>query len=256
MENYVLGRTDGPVAFLRLNRPEKRNALTPAMLEFIEQQTASWERDASMHVLVIEGSGPTFCAGADIEFLATLDECRMREWEFAGNRVLDRIENSRLISIASLNGPAMGGGLTLAAACDLRMAVSDAVFGQPEIDLGWIPGWSGVRRLARCVGGHRAKQLCLTGERIHCARAQEIGLLDAVVPAGELNSTAAALAQRIASNGAAAGAIKLLADHLSADHGPGFAHHFDALVNSSLLHSEKGRAMIRNFLEKRSSAKA
>jgi enoyl-CoA hydratase/carnithine racemase len=249
MEDHIIARRDGPVAFVRLNRPQKRNALTPAMLEFLEQQTACGERDPALRVLVIEGSGPAFCAGADIAFLSTLDECGMRDWELLGNRVLDRIENSRLIAIASLNGPAMGGGLSLAAACDLRIASAEATFAQPEIELGWIPGWSGVRRLARSIGAHRAKQLCLTGRRIDCGEAERIGLIDGAVPAPELETATLALARKIAEGGAAAGAIKALADGT-----PQMSHQFDALVNASLLHSEKGQRMIRNFLRKHDSA--
>jgi enoyl-CoA hydratase len=249
VESPVIARTDGAVGFLRLNRPERRNALTPPMLEFIEQQTAAWEGDASVGVLVIEAGGSAFCAGADIEFLSTVDEPRMRAWELLGNRVLDRIENSRLISIASLNGPAMGGGLTVAAACDFRMAAAHASFAQPEIELGWVPGWNGVRRLARSAGAHWAKRLSLTGERIGSERAQQIGFVDRVIAAEQLAAATLDFARGIAAAGPAASAVKLLADG-----GPAMAHHFDALVNSSLLHSEKGKLMIRKFLEKRSTA--
>ena len=249
MEEYLEARCEGHVAFARLNRPEKKNALTPEMLESLESHLARWERDPALRVLVIEAAGNAFCAGADIRFLSTLDEAGMRAWELLGNRVLDRLERCTMISIASLNGYALGGGLTLAAACDLRIAASTATFAQPESGLGWIPGWGGVRRLARSIGPQRAKELCLTGERIDAAEARRIGLISRAVEPADLPAATRELAAKIVEAGPAAASIKRLADGP-----PELAHHYDALVNASLLHSEKGRRMIEGFLKRNTAS--
>jgi enoyl-CoA hydratase/carnithine racemase len=165
-----------------------------------------------------------------------------------GNRVLDRIQESPLVSVAAISGYAFGGGLTLAAACDFRVASEDSLFGQPEIDLGWVPGWGGVARLVRLIGPARAKDLCMTGRRVTAPYAQSAGLVDRLAAKPELRESAASFARELAGRESQAlRGIKALA--AAATTGPA-AHRFDALLNSSLLHNPKAQAAIAGFLER------
>jgi enoyl-CoA hydratase/carnithine racemase len=191
--------------------------------------------------------------GADIEVLSRMNQSTMQDWEMLGNRVLDRLQNSPLVLVAAIPGHALGGGLTLAAACDFRIAADTARFAQPEIDLGWIPGWGGVARLARLVGPARARELSMTGRRIDAAEARAIGLIEeAVAPEAfeaRVNEFAAGLAGRSA---AALRAIKGLAGALWPA-APPTAHRFDALVNASLLNDPRGQEAIVRFLERKAA---
>ena len=142
MNHKILSTECKGVAYLRLNKSAKLNALDEEMLVEIRQRFADWERSRAIVAVVLTSTSErAFCVGADIEILSQFDEESMQTWEVVGGRVLDSIQSSPLISIASIGGYCLGGGLTLATACDFRIASSRATFGQPEIDLGWIPGW-------------------------------------------------------------------------------------------------------------------
>jgi enoyl-CoA hydratase len=247
-EKILASARDG-VAELMLNKPAKLNALDQEMLADIEHWFSVWEGEGSVSVVVLGSTGNrAFCVGADIEVLSHLTVQSMQEWEMIGNRVLDRLQSSSLVSIASIPGYAFGGGLTLAAACDFRVCASQSQFAQPEIDLGWVPGWGGVRRLARLVGVPRAKDLCMTGRRITALEAQGAGLVDRIVEGGELMEQARRFASELAARQPEAlRGIKALAE--SGGTGQA-AHHLDALLNSSLLHNDKARAAIEAFLNK------
>lgn len=236
------------VRWLRLNKPPKLNALDEEMLDAIARQFDAWERDPDVTVAVLAStSQKAFCCGADIERLAALDSRAMVDWELGGSAVLDKIERSPLISIASIPGYAMGGGLTLALACDFRIAADVAAFSQPEIGLGWIPGWGGVERLARAVGVVRAKDLSMTGRRIQAEEAARIGLVDRVAPAAELEQRTEELAASLAAQSRTAlRAIKAIAGG-----GAAAARSLDAFANSALLNDPGGQAAIQRFLEKK-----
>ena len=250
----VLAEASGGVARLVLNKPQKLNVLDEQMLGEMERSFDEWERNGDVTVVVVGAAGErAFCAGADIATLAKLTEATMRDWELLGNRVLDRIQNSPLISVASIPGHALGGGLTLAAACDFRIAADHSGLGQPEIDLGWVPGWGGVARLVRLIGHGRALDLSMTGRRITAREAESIGLLNRVVPVAELEAAVAAFAGNLSGRSREAlRGIKALAAAASLPRGPE-AHRFDALLNSSLLNDERGQAAIRRFLERKKS---
>jgi enoyl-CoA hydratase len=237
------------VAELLLNKPAKLHALDEEMLAAIEHWFGVWEREGSISVVVLGSTGDrAFCVGADIEVLSRLNVQSMQEWELLGNRVLDRIQSSPLISIASIPGYVFGGGLTLALSCDFRVCAPHAVFGQPEIDLGWVPGWGGVRRLARLVGVTLAKDLCMTGRRIGAPEAQAAGLVDRIVEDGELRDKTMRFACELAARQPEAlRGIKALSDF---DVTSPAAHRFDALLNSSLLHNDRARAAIEAFLNR------
>jgi enoyl-CoA hydratase/carnithine racemase len=249
----VLARAEGAIAYLLLNKPAKLNALDEGMLLAIEQQFAAWEQDLSIAIVVLGSTSErAFCVGADIEVLSRLNESSMQAWELLGNRVLDRIQSSPLVSVASISGQALGGGLTLAAACDFRICSANATFGQPEIDLGWVPGWGGVIRLSRLAGVGRAKELCMTGRRITAREAEAIGLVNRVVEVDQLAAKTAEFASGLAAKSRdALRGIKALAEPRGSD---AAAHLLDALLNSSLLNNERGQAAIAKFLARKKSS--
>ena len=247
-QKMVASVRDG-VAELQLNKPAKLNALDEEMLLEIEKWFGTWEAEPSVSVVLLSSSSErAFCVGADIEVLSRHTTESMQAWEFLGNRVLDRIQDSPLVSIAAISGYSFGGGLTLAAACDFRVASEEAMFGQPEIDLGWVPGWGGVARLARLIGIARAKDLCMTGRRVPAEYGQSAGLVDRLASKTELRDAAERFARDLAGKEPQAlRGIKALA--AAGATGPA-AHRFDALLNSSLLHNPKAQAAIAGFLER------
>jgi len=242
------------IGHVLLDKPAKLNALDSEMLLEIERCIGDWESGDAVSVVVVGStSDRAFCVGADLEVLSRMNETTMQEWEMLGNRVLDRIQHSPLLSIAAIPGHALGGGLTLAAACDFRLSSDKATFAQPEIDLGWIPGWGGVARLARLVGAARAKELCISGRRIGAAEARSIGLLDDAIPPSEFEGRVSAFARQLAARSqAAVRAIKGLADGLHPANPP-TAHRFDALLNASLLNDPRGQAAIAAFLSRKAA---
>ncbi len=162
--------------------------------------------------VIVTGSGRAFVAGADISELAGTNAVTAKELARRGQEVLRRFETSSKPVIAAVNGFALGGGCELAMACHIRIASEQAKFGQPEVKLGTAPGYGGTQRLSRLVGKGRALQLLLTGETIDAAEAFRIGLVNAVVPAGELMARASAVLRQIISNGplAVAACIELV----------------------------------------------
>ena len=197
-DNLILER-DGAVATLTINRPKVMNALNRATLQELDAAVAALGADDGVRAIVLTGAGEkAFVAGADINELAVLTPVEGKEHARFGQRVFDRIEQLGTPVIAAINGFALGGGCELAMACTLRLAADTARLGQPEINLGIIPGYAGSQRLPRLVGKGRALEMLLTGDMISAARAFEIGLVNQVVPAADLPSTARALAHKLA----------------------------------------------------------
>lgn len=187
------------VALMTVRRPDVLNALNASLLCQIESALIELQVRKEIRVLVITGAGRAFVAGGDIGEMAEMDQLKGREYVLLGQRVLWRMENSRLPIIAAVNGFALGGGCELALACDIRLASEDARFGQPEVGLGIIPGFGGSQRLARICGPGVAKDLVLTGRIIRAQEALSIGLVSAVFPASALISEARKMADVIAS---------------------------------------------------------
>jgi enoyl-CoA hydratase/carnithine racemase len=215
MSEHLLLAIDGPVATITLNRPDKLNAFTIAMLEALEGACARMERDDSIRaVIVASASAKAFCAGADIVDWGALGPHGMwAQWIRDGQRVFDRLARLRQPSIAAIGGLAYGGGLELALACDIRIAGEGARFGLPEVTIGAVPGWAGTQRLPRLIGPGRAKHLILTGQPIDAAKAEAWGLVTEVVAPDRLAPRALELARRIAENApTAVQAAKQLAD--------------------------------------------
>ena len=198
-EGTVLKQIAGRVATLTINRPEKRNALDAATRSAITAALDQLERDPAVRAVIVTGAGDkAFIAGADIaefEGRAPVDQFRaMSEWSVY--QAADRFPKP---IIAAINGFCLGGGCEFAMACDIRIAADTAKLGQPEINLGIIPGGGGTQRLPRLVGLGNAFKLLYTGDLIDAAEALRIGLVDEVVPAAELMPRARALAEKIAT---------------------------------------------------------
>jgi enoyl-CoA hydratase len=192
----------GQVLLATLNRPTKGNALNRDLIEALDGLAATVEAtyaDADgPRALVITGAGAkAFSAGADVHELDGIDGPTAREQMRRGQRAFDRLERLPVVVIAAVNGFALGGGLELAMAADLRVAAPTARLGQPEITLENLPGWGGTQRLPRLIGRGRATELILTGDLIDAERAHELGLVNQV--ADDAVAAAVALAERIAA---------------------------------------------------------
>ena len=199
LKNLVLER-DGAVATVTINRPAVLNALSLETLDELGRTMDALRLDEAIRVIVITGAGEkAFVAGADINELARQNPTGGREHALLGQQVFDRIEQLGKPVIAALNGYTLGGGCELAMACALRIAADTAKLGQPEINLGLIPGYGGSQRLARLIGPGRALELLLTGQQITAQEAHRLGLVNRVVPAAELKSEVRALAALLAT---------------------------------------------------------
>lgn len=189
------------IAILRIDRPEAMNSLNAQVLSELSEGLDEIENDCTIKAVIITGEGKAFVAGADIAFMHGLDEQSGYDFGRLGQKVFRRIETMEKPVIAAVNGFALGGGCELAMACDIRIASERAKFGQPEVGLGIIPGYSGTQRLPRLVGKGKAMELILTGNIITAEAARSIGLVDQVVSQESLMDEALAMARKIAGNG-------------------------------------------------------
>jgi enoyl-CoA hydratase len=189
------------IAYITIDRPKVLNALNMATMQEIKQAFADAKQDVDVRVVILTGAGEkAFVAGADIGELSQHTPVSAKEYTHQGQAILDAIENLGKPVIACINGFALGGGCELALACTMRLASENAKLGQPEVKLGLIPGYGGTQRLPRLVGKGVAMQLVLTGEMISAQEAHRIGLVNEVVPAGELIARAEAIAAKIIAN--------------------------------------------------------
>jgi enoyl-CoA hydratase len=200
MFDNILLETDGPVATLTINRPEKRNAVNNATVEDIDRALAQVEANPDVRVLILTGAGEkAFVAGADIQELDKRDTILGRTETRRRQEVYTRIEQLEIPSIAAINGWALGTGLELTLVCTLRVASTNAKLGQPEVKLGIIPGAGGTYRLPRLVGMGRAMEMILTGEPVTADEALAMGLVNRVVPPEKLMEETRALADTLAA---------------------------------------------------------
>ena len=193
------------VAVITINRPDKLNALNATAKRELHAVVAALRDDPAVGAIVITGAGDkSFVAGTDIEELQALDNAGGETFSRGGQEVFDLIEQCGKPVIAAVNGYALGGGCELALACTLRIASDKARFGQPEVNLGIIPGYGGTQRLPRLIGKGKALEMMLTGAPVAAADALTIGLVHAVVPHAELAAAASQLAHTLAGKSRAA----------------------------------------------------
>jgi enoyl-CoA hydratase len=198
-ENLLFDR-DGAIAIVTINRPQVLNALNAATLDELRRAVLEVKHDAAIRVLIITGAGEkSFIAGADINELSKLRPAEGKEHARQGQHVFDLIQHLGKPVIAAINGFALGGGCELALACTLRLAASTARLGQPEINLGIVPGYAGSQRLPRLVGAGVALELLLTGRQVDAEEALRIGLVNRVVPRESLMTEARTLAGELAA---------------------------------------------------------
>lgn len=194
-----LTHMEGGVALITIDRPPV-NALSRDTLTELESAIAAVAADATVRAVVVTGAGAkAFVAGADIAEFPTMTPATGEELSRRGSTIFTKLETMPKPVIAAVNGVCLGGGCELAMACDLRVAASGARFGQPEINLGIIPGYGGTQRLPRLVGASRAKYICMSGEHVDAQEALRIGLADLVVPEAELMDAALGLARKLAA---------------------------------------------------------
>jgi enoyl-CoA hydratase len=201
MEDILTMEFDGPIAILTLNRPAVLNALNADLLTLLEETLDAFTGDPALRAVILTGSGErAFAAGADIAELAALENAVAGQRKArTGQRVTQLLEALPVPTIAAVNGFALGGGCELAMACDFRIASENAKFGQPEVNLGVPPGYGGTQRTTRLLGPGMALFMCLTGEMIDAAEAFRIGLVQRVVPIGDLLPEVKRIAHGIAA---------------------------------------------------------
>ena len=250
-ENLLLER-DGAVAIVTLNRPKVLNALNHQTLAELSACMASLRADEGVRAIILTGAGDkSFVAGADINELATQSPVEGQAHARRGQLIFDAIEQLGKPVIAAVNGFALGGGCELAMACTIRLAADSARFGQPEINLGLIPGYAGSQRLPRLVGKGIAMEILLTGDMVSAPRAYEIGLVNRVVPAAELMTEARKLAQALASK--APIAVRFIIDAVNQGLDAPFSvgAYLETSLFGTIASSEDMREGTKAFLEKR-----
>ena len=200
-EPVVLSQDRGAVRVLTVNRPDKLNALDAATLDALHEAFLAAAADDAVRAVVLTGAGPkAFVAGADISQMNALTPVQGRDFSLRGQRMMRLVETLPKPVIAMVNGFALGGGLELAMCCHLRIAADTAKVGQPEINLGLIPGFGGTQRLLRLAGRAATLELCLGGAPVDAARALQLGIVNRVVPAAELEAETMKLAGQLAAS--------------------------------------------------------
>lgn len=252
MDTILLER-DGAVATVTLNRPAVLNALNLRMLDELSETFAQLDADASLRAVILTGAGAkAFAAGADIGELSALPGAHAGEAQARKGQALTRaIERLRVPVIAAVNGFALGGGCELAMACDIRVASENAKFGQPEVNLGILPGYGGTQRATRLLGEGTAMYLCLTGEMLDAAEALRVGLVQKVVPLDGLLAEAGRIAGLIASKAPLAIAATKRAIVDGASLGLDDALALEALLFGQAITTADFREGSRAFLDKR-----
>ncbi|NLW96678.1 MAG: enoyl-CoA hydratase [Xanthomonadaceae bacterium] len=243
------------IRVITVHRPERLNALDSATLDALHAAADAAAADPSVRVVVLTGAGPkAFVAGADIAEMSALTPAQGRDFALRGQRMMRRFERLPKPVIAMVNGYALGGGLELAMSCHLRIAADTARLGQPEIGLGLVPGFGGTQRLLRLAGRAAALELCLTGEPVDAARALQLGLVNRVVPAAELEAETMALARRLATSAPLAlrGILDCILAGGECTIGEGLE--YEATQFGLVFASEDMREGTRAFLEKRKPA--
>lgn len=199
MFETLIAEVDGSIGHLTLNRPEKLNPLSTTTLTEIAQAAHFFDEQPGVKVVVVRGAGRAFSAGADLGSFAGAQTISPREAADRGREMADALERMQAVSIAVIQGWCVGGGLVLAAACDLRIAAEDTRFSIPEVDLGIPLAWGGIPRLVREIGPALTKELVLTCRPFDAAEAKAAGFLNRTVPSEELESAALELAASLAA---------------------------------------------------------
>jgi enoyl-CoA hydratase len=252
--NYqnLLVEIKNKIAVVKINRPDKLNALNSVTMNGLKNVFTELDKDESVYVVILTGSGEKgFVAGADISELSKLDTISGKEFSEKGQEVFDIIENLSKPVIAAVNGFALGGGCEIALACHIRLASVNAKFGQPEVNLGIIPGYGGTQRLTRLINSGRAVEYILTGDMINADEAYRLGLVNHVYPQNELMDKAFEMAMKIIAKGQTSVRLAIKAvnivDEVSCKEG----QNFEASLFAICCGTEDFKEGTSAFLEKR-----
>lgn len=254
-DDRVKCQVAGDIAHIRLNRPEKRNAIDQTMMAALEHHCIELEQNAEIVLVILSGEGAAFCAGGDIGAWASLDADTFgRHWIRDGHRALDALARLRHPVVAVVDGDMLGGGLELASCADFRIAESHIKVGQPEAGLGVIPGWSGTQRAVRRFGAQTIRRMAMFGEVFSADQALSLGLVDRVVASGDGMSTAEELATIL--RGRSRRALELTKMMINAAEGEERERVLDSMGGALAALSEEKAKRVDAFLErKRPSAK-
>lgn len=250
--NNILVEIENDIAVVTINREKKLNALNSETLEELYDCFLSLKNNSSINIVIVTGSGEkAFVAGADINELNEQTLLTGKLFSEKGQQVFSLIENLGKPVIAAVNGFALGGGCELALSCHIRLASTNAKFGQPEVNLGIIPGYGGTQRLTRLVNSGIALELILTGDMITAEEAQRIGLVNKVIVPADLLAEAKKLAQKISSKGQIAVRAALASVLVNKEVPEKEGLNFEATLFGNCCGSEDFKEGTRAFLEKR-----
>jgi enoyl-CoA hydratase len=197
-KHIIYEKSEG-IATITLNRPEALNAFSKEVVDEVLQVLEDVRNDENVRVVVLTGAGEkAFSAGADIKAMKGMNALKARELSLMGEKLCGSLENLEKPVIAAINGYALGGGLEVAMACDFRIAVENARVGQTEVNIGLIPGWGGTQRLTRLIGKTKAKELVFSGKMIDAKTAEQLGILNMVVPADKFREAVRQFALELA----------------------------------------------------------
>ncbi len=250
-KNLVVRKADG-LGWVTINRPEKLNALNAETIRELKVAFQELEKDGEVKAVILTGAGEkAFVAGADISELSGLDAVRGEAYAREGQELTLMIENFPKPVLAAINGFALGGGTEIALACHVRLASENAKLGQPEVKLGLIPGFGGTQRLARLVGKGKAMELILSGRLVEAREAEQMGLVNKVVPPASLLSETEGMAREMIKNAplALSYAIEAINKGLDKTLGEGLA--LEAEIFGRACSTEDSFEGTKAFLEKR-----
>ena len=249
----ILKEINKQIAWVTINRPEVLNAMNESVLTELVSSIQSCIDDTSVGVIILTGAGDkAFVAGADIKNMQSMEPGDALEFGKTGQLMTLTIENSPKPVIAAVNGFALGGGCEISLACHIRVASETAIFGQPEVQLGILPGWGGTQRLPRLVGTGIANEIITTGRMVSASEAKEIGLVNHVVPAELLNEKCEKIANQILKNGpnAIAKSLECIREGVGRSTKEGLIIEVENF--SKLFGTDESREGLTAFIEKRS----
>ena len=249
----ILKEINKQIAWVTINRPEVLNAMNESVLTELVSSIQSCIDDTSVGVIILTGAGDkAFVAGADIKNMQSMEPGDALEFGKSGQLMTLTIENSPKPVIAAVNGFALGGGCEISLACHIRVASETATFGQPEVQLGILPGWGGTQRLPRLVGTGIANEIITTGRMVSASEAKEIGLVNHVVPAELLNEKCEKIANQILKNGpnAIAKSLECIREGVGRSTKEGLIIEVENF--SKLFGTDESREGLTAFIEKRS----
>ena len=249
---YIRTSIKKSIGYLNIDRPESLNAMNDEALDEFISKTNDLISEPAIRVIIISGSGyKAFIAGADIKLMQQMDSKKALSFAEKGHRLTKLIESSKKPIIAAINGYAFGGGTEIALACHLRLASEDAMFAQPEVKIGLVPGWGGTQRLPHIVGKGIANEMILTGGNVSAERAFEIGLVNKVVKKDILISECEKVAKLIISNSPNAIAESISLINVSSNEPTDAGLKIEAKKFSELFDSDETFEGLSAFIEKR-----